>query len=183
MTRLLRIYSPDPYGTGPTTFRAFGPTNARFDHHRSPRNAPAVDAECRILYAAPELTCALGERFGDERTITVSGNHLARLRLARDVELLDLRGLAARAAGTIPAIGSVGERDVTQAWSSWWHEHPDLQHVDGLTYVSAQTGLDCLALWQRAEDAIDCERDWPLDAPEIRDDLDLAADALDLPTL
>jgi hypothetical protein len=182
-SRLLRIYSPEPYRTGPTTFRAFGPANARFDHHRSSRSAPAVDPDCRILYAAPDLVCALGERFGDEGTITLSGNRLARLRLTRDIALLDLRGLAARAAGTIPAIGSVGEREITQAWSRWWHDHAALSRVDGLIYTSAQTGLDCIALWQRAEDAIDRDGDWPLGAPEIRDDLELAADELDLAPL
>jgi hypothetical protein len=39
--RLLRIYSPEPYDTGPLTFREFGPLN-RFDHHRS-GDGPKVD--------------------------------------------------------------------------------------------------------------------------------------------
>jgi predicted NAD/FAD-dependent oxidoreductase len=75
----------------------------------------------------------------------------------------------------------VGERSRTQAWSRWFYEHPDLQAAHGLVYASAQTGHDAHVIWERAAGAITAGEDWSLGAPEIQDDVELAADELNLP--
>jgi hypothetical protein len=182
-TQLLRVYAPAPYGVAATSFRGVGPMDARFDHHRGSRHRPADDGERGVLYAARTLVCALGERFGDVGAITFEGHRIAALQLRTTVTLLDLRGTAARAAGTIPAIGMVGERDVTQAWSRWWYEQPELGEVGGLLYSSAQTGSEAVALWERCASALRAVGDWPLEAEEIRSEIEVAADELRLPIL
>ncbi len=176
---LLRIYAPEPYDTGPLTFREFGPLN-RFDHHRS-SNGPQLDPERGTLYAGYELVCCVGEYFGDDGAVTRAGNRLTKLLVDDAVEVLDLRKEAATGAGTIPAIGGVGERSVTQAWARWWYEHPQLGKVAGLLFTSAQTGEDALAVWERAEGNFSVTADWGLEDDEIRDDLEVAAHALHLP--
>lgn len=176
---LLRIYAPEPYDTDPLTFREFGPLN-RFDHHRS-ANGPQFDSGRGILYAGYMLACCVGEYFGDKGAISRAGNRLTKLRVDHQREVLDLRGQAAIGAGTIPAIGGVGERSVTQAWARWWYEHPQLRDVTGLLYTSAQTGEDALAFWERADGSFTVTADWGLEDDEIRDDLEVAAHEVRLP--
>lgn len=180
--RLLRIYAPEPYRTGPLTFREFGPL-LRFDHQRPAVAGPRRDRGRGILYAARELVCSVGERFGDDGAVTKTGYRLARLAVTDGVAVLDLRGAAATGAGTIAAIGGVGERQVTQAWARWWYEHPQLASIDGLLYTSAHSGLDALALWERADGKLVEDADWELRDDLIRDDLELAANELHLPIL
>lgn len=176
---LLRIYAPGRHGAGPATFRRFGPLS-RFDHHRASSAAAAEDDERAVLYAGRSLLCCVAEAFGDIGLVQCDGFRFARLSCERTLRLLDLRGAAATAAGTIPAIGAVGERTVTQAWSRWWHEHAELAAVDGLLYTSAQCGEDAVALWERAEAAVGVVHDLPLDAPELFDELTVAAHAIRL---
>jgi hypothetical protein len=180
--RLLRIYSPQPYNTGPLTFREFGPL-LRFDHQRPGKAGPRRDRGRGILYAAPDLVCCVGERFGDDGAITKTGYRLTRLAVTDGLAVLDLRRSAATGAGTIPAIGGVGERRTTQAWARWWYEHPQLDGIDGLLYASAHSGRDALALWQRADGKLAEEADWDLRDDAIRDDLEVAANDLHLPIL
>jgi len=180
--RILRVYSPEPYKTGPLSFRDFGPLR-RFDHQRPGRIGPRRDRGRGILYAAYGLVCNVGERFGDEGAITKPGNRLARLAVTDELSVLDLRGPAATGAGTIPAIGGVGERHLTQAWARWWYEHPQLPKIDGLLYASAHSGRDAIALWERANGKVAEDADWDLGDEQIRDDLELAANELHLPTL
>lgn len=176
---LLRTYAPDPYDTAPLTFREFGPLN-RFDHQRS-GNGPQLDSGRGILYAGFDLICCVGEYFGDQGAVTRAGNRLTKLLVEEPAEVLDLRKEAATGAGTIPAIGGVGERSITQAWARWWYEHPDLQNAAGLLYTSAHTGEDALAFWERAEGRFSTTADWELADDEIRDDVELAAHRLRLP--
>jgi hypothetical protein len=180
--RLLRIYSPEPYKTDPLTFRDFGPLR-RFDHQRPGKTGPGHDRGRGILYAAYELVCNVGERFGDEGAITKAGNRLARLAVTEALSVLDLRGPAATGARTIPAIGGAGERQVTQEWARWWYEHPQLAGIHGLLYASAHSGRDAIALWERANGKVAEDADWDLGDEQIRDDLELAANELHLPTL
>lgn len=179
---LLRIYAREPYGGGPLTFRRFGPLN-RFDHHRSGKSGPRRNRDRAILYAGSELVCCVGETFGDHGAVTRAGYHLVRLVVAESLELLDLRGPAATGALTIPAVGGVGERRITQAWGRWWYEHPQLAHIDGLLYSSGQTAKDAVALFERANGKLAEDVDWELSDEAIRDDLEVAADELNLPIL
>lgn len=179
---LLRIYSPEPYGTEATTFRGFGPL-LRFDHHRpDASDAPREDPDRGVLYAASGFTCCVAERFGDEGAITLTGNRVARLRVIDELQLLDLRGLAATRVGTAPGIGAVGERRVTHGWARYLYAHPRLRRCKGLVYTSFHSGLDAVVLWERARKSIVCRpgEDWELADPAVSSDLQLAADALEL---
>ena len=184
-TPLARVYAPEPYKTEPTTFREFGPIN-RFDHHRAAADGSRRrDDDRGILYAAEEFTCGIGEYFTDQGAITLSGNKVARLTVIEDLRVLDLRGTAATGVGTIQAIGGDGKRSVTQAWARYLYEHPDLGNVDGLLYQSATTGLDALALWERAQDKLLCLPDdhWELADLAVYSEVLLAGTLLHLPVV
>jgi hypothetical protein len=135
------------------------------------------------LYAAPTLLCCVGEYFGDAGAITLAGSRLARLRVNATIVVLDLRGTAATGAGTIPAIGAITPRAVTQAWARWWYEHPQLSSADGVLFSSSHSGEDSLALWERARGKLECPRGqhWPLESPSLADEIQVAADRLRLP--
>lgn len=181
-TRFRRIYTPEPFGTEALTFRTYGPVS-RFDQHRRPNGFPARghDPDRGILYAAEKLRCCLAEAFGDRGIVELDGYFIALLDVTAPLTLLDIRDVAARRAGTIPAIYGDGNRETTQDWARYWYEHPDFQHCDGLLYHSAQTGKDdVVALWERAEKNLACVGDWPLDHPAIRDEILVAADEVEL---
>lgn len=105
------------------------------------------------------------------------------LRVTRELRLLDLRGTAATGAGTIHAISGITQRTTTHAWARWWYEHPQLGAIDGLLYQSSQSGEDSFALWERARGKLVCRRGqhWPLDHPDLDDELQLAAHRLRIP--
>lgn len=185
-TRLLRIYAPEPYKTKATTFREIGPVN-RFDHQRAgPGGARRRDRGRGILYASRTMTCSVGEYFGDEGVVTLAGNKVARLKVTSDLRVLDLRGTAATGVGTTQAVGAgEGKRSVTQAWARYLYDHPGLAAVHGLLYTSSHTGLDALALWERAKGEVTCPRgdDWELSDSAVRPDVEVAAHALHVPVI
>ena len=181
-TPLLRIYHPSSYSPTGLAFRRFGPL-ARFDHQRAGPRGPRQDPTRGILYAAPSLLACIAEVFGDPAAITLPGWRLARLRPTDSLSMLDLRGTAATGVRTIPAIGSIGERRLTQAWARWWYTHRGLTDVCGLVYTSAHSGETSVALWERAASRLTIDRDWDLDDAAIRADVDIAAYELHLPIL
>ena len=146
-----------------TSFRTFGPMS-RFDHHRRPAPFPAAgdDPERGIFYAAPEFACCVAEALGDAWVIETAGAWLAVLRLTSDLAVLDLRGRHATDAGSLAAVSSDGDRQVTQDWARYWYEHPDFAALDGLLYAGAHTGQDTLAVWERAEGRFQAVLDAPL---------------------
>jgi hypothetical protein len=177
--KLYRAYSPKPYGTKPRTFRNVGPLE-RFDHHRpvGPGMPPKQHRGRGILYAGFDPIWSLGEFFGASGVITLNGNRIARLTVTRSLRLLDLRGLAATRVGTAPGIAGIETRATTQAWARYFYEHPDLAEIDGLIYEAFHSGLDSVALWERAKDAVRTDQGWSLGASTIRGHIDFAAYAL-----
>ena len=149
-TELFRIYDPEaPHG--PRDGRAFrwhGPY-ARFDHHRGTGRRERRG----IWYGGLTLGCAIAEAF-DIGVVDPGTKRLARVRAARELVLLDLRGRAAMRAGTVAAI-SAGDHRVAQAWSRYFWEHPDIYgEPDGLLYPSAHNGEPAVALYERARGGI-----------------------------
>jgi hypothetical protein len=182
-SHLLRIYTPLRFGAAPLRFREWGPYN-RFDHQRaSLSGARRVDRGRGVLYAGFHLVGPIGEVFGDSGEVTRVGYRLARLTVRSQLDLLDLRGTAATGAGTIQAIAAVTQRETTQAWARWWYEHPQLAGVHGVRYVSAHSGEDAVAFWERARGRLSCRpgRHWGLDDPRLEGDVLLAASRLRLP--
>ncbi len=165
-TRLTRLYARTHSQTA-LTFRRFGPIH-RFDHHRS-SGAPDYDPERAVLYAAYRLAGAVVETFGDSREIITTGRYVARYALNRDLLMLDLRRSGAMRAGTTAAISKIADRVLTQTYARHFYERDDLfGRVDGLLYYNSHNDDEALALFERAEAALECIRDDPLDAPHYR---------------
>jgi len=123
---------------------------SRFDHHEG--QELSEDADRRIIYAGFTLSCCIAEYFGDGEIVNVKNVRLAILDLNNELKLLDLKGGAAMAAGTVSAISGITQRDITQAWGRYFYEHTELYgKVDGLIFSGAHNGEDAIALYERAE--------------------------------
>ena len=157
-SRLLRIYRPDPYEQTATGFRSVGPIG-RFDHHQK-------GLSCGILYAGFSLSCCLVECFGDSGVINLEGRQLAFLLTTRPLLLLELRANGAMRAGSVAALSSCADRDLSQQWSR--HFHATYPQADGLIYRSAHNEESAVALYEQAEQALQCVLDLPLNHLSLR---------------
>ena len=155
-TYLVRIFDPTRHNTNSLSFRYYGSLE-RFDHQRHSRDAPAMDKERGIYYAGFTLSCCLVEVFGDKRTIEVGNYCVASIALKRPLSLIDLCGSPAMANGTVVALSSVPERDISQSWSRYFYDNYDLYtKVDGIIYHNAHNSEQSVALYERAIDALSC---------------------------
>ena len=153
---LVRVFDPTRHNTNALSFRYYGALE-RFDHQRYFRDAPATDEERGIYYAGFTLSCCLVEVFGDKRTIEVGNYCVARVGLTRPLSLLDLCGTPAMANGTVVALSSVPQRDISQSWSRYFYENYDTYtSVDGIIYYNAHNSEQSVALYERATDALKC---------------------------
>ena len=173
-----RLFRPSSFAPTATTWRFNGP-RARFDHQRgnsqgttelaqedqSPIFAPADDEDRGILYAAFTLGCCVVEVFDALDYVAPRGWQFSRLTLTRDLTLLDLRGKAAMRLGTVAAI-SKGSHPMAQAWSRYFYEK--FETIDGLLYNAAHNDERAIALYERAQDALELTREVPLDAKAMR---------------
>jgi hypothetical protein len=161
---LFRVFDPaGGHRPEPLTFRYVGPF-ARFDHHEGTGRVEGRG----IYYAGVTLDCAVVEAF-DVGVVEPGTKHLARVRPTRELTLLDLRGRAAMRAGTVAAIGSA-DHSLAQQWARYVYESPAIYgEVDGVFYASAHNGEDAVALFERAEGALDCPagHDAPLTDPAV----------------
>ncbi len=160
-----RIFDPTSYGATATGFRYYGPLS-RFDHQRcdpadfqsakerAPRQRdkqPGIDKERGIIYAGLSLSCCLIEVFGDDEAIKIQKQQIAYITLKQSLRLLDLRESGAWNAGSVVAMASDGRRKLTQAWSRYFYENPDLYgNIDGLIFNNAHDGKPAIALYERA---------------------------------
>jgi RES domain len=136
-TVLARVYFAD--GAHPTrwdAFRTYGPTLARYDHHRPDPTAGAVDQPRSVLYAATDARTCLAEVFQHTRRIDRVRNApwLVIFALHKPVRLLDLTGTYPTRCGASMAIDS-GPRNRARGWAQrFYDEHRDLH---GLFYASS----------------------------------------------
>lgn len=143
-----RIFDPTSYGGSATGFRYYGPLS-RFDHQRCEK--PKIDKERGILYAGLNLSCCLVEVFGDNETIKIQKQQIAVIKLKQSLKLLDLREAGAWNAGCVAALVVDGRRKITQAWSRYFYENPELYgQVDGLIFNNAHNQEEAIALYERA---------------------------------
>lgn len=156
-TTIQRIFDPTSYGARAiceavsfrTEFRYHGPLS-RFDHQRS-TTKPEVDKERGIIYAGFSLSCCLIEVFGDDETIKIQQQQIAYITLKQSLKLLDLKDSGAWGAGSVAAMAVDGRRKLTQAWSRYFYENPDLYgNIDGLIFKNAHDGQAAIALYERA---------------------------------
>ena len=132
------------------TFRTYGPTDARFDHHLR----PAREQERGILYAAVHPRTAVAEVFQRRRTINTRrlDPWLVGFDTAAELRILDLTGLWPTRAGASMAL-STGPHARTRPWSRAAYEtYSDLH---GLWYGSSMDSMrGCAALFERAAHAM-----------------------------
>lgn len=132
------------------TFRHFGPTNSRFDHHPPP---PSVQSH-GVLYGAENGPTCLAEVFQQTRVIDRSRDApwLVSFATMRDLTLLSLRDTWPTRAGASMAINT-GRRDRARRWSqSCYKAYPA---IDGLWYSSSMHGnKPAVALYERAISAM-----------------------------
>jgi RES domain len=150
-TRLWRVYfQGGPHPTFWNSFRGFGPTRGRFDHHLP----PARLQERSILYAASEGPTGLAEVFQDTRILdrTARSPWLVGFDLQHDLQLLDLSGAWPTRAGASMALAT-GPRPRAQRWSrSIYEAYPEAQ---GLYYPSSMHGnRPAVALYERSLSAL-----------------------------
>ena len=147
-TTIQRIFDPTSYGSTATGFRYYGPLS-RFDHHNSQK--PELNKERGIIYAGLSLSCCLIEVFGDDEMIKIQQQQIAFITLKQSLKLLNLRESGAWSAGSVAAMASDGRRKLTQAWSRYFYENPDLYgDIDGLIFNNAHDGQMAIALYERA---------------------------------
>lgn len=177
---LVRIFDPTSFGATAVGFRFYGPLR-RFDHQegRGPEHLPGDDVARGIYYAGFSLSCCLVEVFGDTGVIDFGTRQVAYPRLKRTLSLLDLRDAGAMRAGTVAAIAKVPDLALTQSWSRFVYGRSDVYtSVDGLIYYNAHNDEEALALYERAEDALECSSHdvLPLHDSALEDDIFAAAD-------
>jgi hypothetical protein len=163
-TSLFRIFDPNShYRPGPLSFRYVGP-RARFDHHEGNGSAEPRG----IIYAGLTIDCAVVEAF-DLGVVALGTKNLARILPTRELTLLDLRARSAMRAGTVAAIASA-DHGLSQLWARYIYENADIYGgVDGIFYASAHNGEDAVALFERADGALECppDHDAPLIDPAV----------------
>ncbi|HWL84949.1 MAG TPA: RES family NAD+ phosphorylase, partial [Polyangiaceae bacterium] len=146
-TMLWRIYfRSTAHHTKWNTFRRFGPTGSRFDHHETPKRFQ----DRGIMYTASGGETCFAECFQSTRTIDVNRGRpaLVAFALARDLELLDLTGDWPTQVGASMAINS-GPRPRAQRWArAIYAAYPNLH---GIWYASSMAANEpAQALFERA---------------------------------
>lgn len=148
-TKLWRIYyRGGKHPTAWNTFRYFGPTGGRFDHHTYPKRLQGRG----ILYATvgrDAIFSAIAEFFQDTREVDREFNApwIASFPLTGDLLLLNTSGDWAVRAGGNMAINS-GSRNKARQWSrSIYRNYTD---IEGILYPSSLTNQPCVALYERA---------------------------------
>lgn len=82
--------------------------------------------------------------------------------------------------GTLSAVGSVVSRRLSQAWSRYYYADPQFKQPDGLYYRGAHNAEHCVALYERARDALVVDDDRLLSDPLYEGDILTTADAYGL---
>ena len=139
-TPLARIYfAGGPHPSLWNQFRSFGPTAARWDHHRPDVRNASTGQSRAVLYCAPDVDACAAEVFQSTRRIDRTRNApaLVIFALREAVMLLELRGVFATTIGASTAIHS-GPRVRARAWARELYDaYPDIQ---GLYYGSSMNG-------------------------------------------
>jgi RES domain len=173
-TTYARIYDSRYYGDG-AGFRYFGPhRRGRWDHHPA---GPAVrHLHHGVLYLADSLTAAVAETYGDAQLVAPAPDQrLAIVALTRDVRLADTRGRAAVELGVPAGALRARDRELTQRVARELYATTD---ADGIAYEGWFTGDACVALWERARNAVELVDDRALTDPAVAADLLVIADEL-----
>lgn len=189
------FFASGSYGTSWSTFRSWGPTTSRFDHHDL---APPQDHPDRgIMYVAPAipgptgevypaLKLCLAECFRDTGVVNLERHqpYFAVFETTRMLHLLDLADtdwvLEAGANGAI----SSGPRDRAREWAQAIYEA--YSDIDGLIYPSSNVPqARSVALWERGADALPARPTlhMPLDDVGLRAAIETYAGQMRMPVV
>jgi hypothetical protein len=123
--------------------------------------------EFKVCYIGSRPVAAFAETFlRDLPTRSVSkaalrARAMSSLRLTRDVRAVQAHGSGLAQLGTTAAVSAATPYAHSQAWSRAIYEHPAI--VDGIEYRSSHDdSLLCLALFDRARDAVEDVGDAPI---------------------
>ena len=177
LTRLARAHHPDPLGVRPAPSRFSDPELGATDH-----------ASFAVLYLGTTFRVSFVETVlrdaGDGRlgALPLEEAELAAWSCAgiatrRPLRLVDLTGTGPLRMGVPSDAVRAASHALGRAWSGAFHSHPAAP--DGLLYPSRLTGEPCLAVYDRARDALEARSVRPLlemgDAlADVLDELDIA---------
>ena len=179
------FFRAGPHPVAWDEFRFWGPGQSRFDPHLpDPAGQPTIGPR-GVLYAAGArapgaLAVCLAEVFQETRIIDTMDRSpwFVVFETAREMSLLDMRGLWPTRAGASAAISS-GPKARARRWARLIHEvWPDL---DGIIYPSSMGGqADAVALFERAASAVRSSPLFhrPLTDPSLSNPLLAAAGAI-----
>lgn len=151
------FFAAGKYPTTWNTFRHFGPTASRFDHHLPDAKGSSHEQDRGVMYLAAgseSIPTCLAEVFQTARIIDRYSRNpvLAGFELAAPVTLIDLRSTFATAIGASMAIHS-GPRPRARKWAQ--HLCLAYPQVDGILYCSSMYGNNsAVALFERGLRAI-----------------------------
>jgi len=146
-TLVWRVFAAGgPHPTHWNTFRAWGPTQSRFDHHLLPKRAQ----EREIMYVAEHGPTCFAEYFQETRVINriLDIPHLVAFETVAALSLLDLSRNWATLAGGSQEIAT-GRKSLARQWSQRIYvAFPD---IHGIYYPSKMLGgTHSIALYERA---------------------------------
>jgi hypothetical protein len=97
--------------------------------------------------------------FGDTGIIEIDRQQVGIVELSQSIKLLELRGSGAMKAGSVSALSSVPDRELSQAWSRYFYENPALyDEIDGIIFSNAHNQDTAIALYERAESKLQAAR-------------------------
>nr|WP_298413271.1 RES family NAD+ phosphorylase [uncultured Halomonas sp.] len=150
------FFAGGEYPTNWDSFRYFGPTASRFDHHLPDGDGGAYEQSRGIMYlatGAEAIPTCLAEVFQTARVIDTRSRTpvLCCFALEADVTLLDLTGAFA----TKLRASTIGgcDRALARRWAQRLYDaYPD---TDGILYTSSMyPGRPAIALFERGASAI-----------------------------
>lgn len=145
-----RIFAGGMHPTGWDTFRTWGPTASRFDHHTLPKRVQ----DRGIMYVAEHGATCFAEYFQATRVIdrVLDAPHLVGFETTVDLPLLDLSRNWATLAGGSQEIAT-GRKSLSRQWSQ--RIYAAFPSVYGIYYPSKMLGgTHSVALYERALAAV-----------------------------
>ena len=177
LTRLVRAHHPDPLGVRPAPSRFSGPELGVAGH--APFAVLYLGTSFRVSFVETVLRDARDGRLGalplDEAELAAWSR--AAVATRQPLRLVDLTGTGPLRMGVPSDAVRAASHAPGRVWSGTFHAHPAAP--DGLLYPSRLTGEPCLAVYDRARDALEARSVRPLlemgDAlADVLDELDIA---------
>ena len=177
LTRFVRAHHPDPLGVRPAPSRFSDPELGATGH--APFAVLYLGTTFRVSFVETVLRDAGDGRLGAlplEETELAAWSCVG-VATRRPLRLVDLTGTGPLRMGVPSDAVRASSHAPGRAWSGAFHAHPAAP--DGLLYPSRLTGEPCLAVYDRARDALEARSVRPLlemgnALADVLDELDIA---------